>query len=217
MESSFAIQTFNAVLRQPFGSTSPSSNNIDSSLHSVNNDVQHNTGSLGQPTHKTIRSIITLVLGSPTHKTLASQTTFWFLVHQLTKPSKQHSGSWSSDSRNQGKHHPTTVIRNSPSSTKTTFTTPLSRIDAFVNSSFVRNPTRTQGNHQASHDSTTCSINSLHCITVASHLASLHLIHEYHDDQLEQRQSIRDTSLKASLRQPTTDELFFSIIKRLDI
>eukprot|EP00794_Sanderia_malayensis_P007630 gene7630-8473_t len=169
MESSFAIQTFNAVLRQPFGSTSPFT---DSSLHSVNIDVQLTT---------------TQVL--------------------------LHSGSWSSDSRNQEKHHPTTVIRNSPSSTKTTFTTPLSRIDAFVNSSFVRNPTRTQGNHQASHDSTTCSINSLHCITVASHLASLHLIHEYHDDQLEQRQSIRDTSLKASLRQPTTDELFFSIIK----
>eukprot|EP00794_Sanderia_malayensis_P018433 gene18433-20282_t len=179
--------------------------------------IQHNTGFLGQPTHKTIRSIITLVPGTPTHKTFDYQTSFWFLVNQFTKPSKQHSGSWSSDSRNQGKHHQTTIVNNSPSSTKTTFTTPLSRIDAFVNSSFVRNPTRTQGNHQASHDSTTCSINSLHCITVASHLASLHLIHEYHDDQLEQRQSIRDTSLKASLRQPTTDELFFSIIKRLDI
>eukprot|EP00794_Sanderia_malayensis_P015599 gene15599-17173_t len=148
MESSFAIQTFNAVLRQPFGSTSPSSNNIDSSLHSVNNDVQHNTGSLGQPTHKTMRSIITLVLGSPNHKTLASQatlvpgspthktfdyqTSFWFLAHQLTKPSKQHSGSWSSDSRNQDKHHQpqSSVTARVQHSTEDNF------CNAFVNSSF---------------------------------------------------------------------------------
>eukprot|EP00794_Sanderia_malayensis_P004185 gene4185-4742_t len=100
MESSFAIQTFNAVLRQPFGSTSPSSNNIDSSLHSVNIDVQLKTTQvlLVNLFTKPLRSIATLVPGSPTHKTFDYQTTFWFLVHQLTKPSKQHSGSWSPDS-----------------------------------------------------------------------------------------------------------------------
>eukprot|EP00794_Sanderia_malayensis_P003870 gene3870-4413_t len=182
----------------------------ESSLHSVNIDVQFNT------TQVLLVSLFTkpydrstLVPGSPTHKTLASQTTFWFLVHQFTKPSniKHHSGSWFTNSQNLRNStpvlgHPTHETKENntnhdqqqpefDTAPKTTFTTPLSRIDAFVNSSFVRTPTRTQGNHQASHDSTTCSINSLHCITVASHLA-IHLIHEYHDDQLEQRQSIRD-------------------------
>eukprot|EP00794_Sanderia_malayensis_P018599 gene18599-20468_t len=158
----------------------------------------------------------------------------WFLVLQLTKPLniKQHSGSWFTNSQNLRNStpvlgHPThetkaNITNHShpqqpefDTAPKTTFTTPLSRIDAFVNSSFVRTPTRTQGNHQASHDSTTCSINSLHCITVASHLASLHLIHEYHDDQLEQRQSIRH--ITESFTSATNNRRTHSNTKRLDI
>eukprot|EP00794_Sanderia_malayensis_P011698 gene11698-12917_t len=113
---------------------------------------------------------------------------------------------------------PTTVIRKSPSSTKTTFTTPLSRINVYVNSSFnlsyshSRQPPSISRQHYMHHQ-----LNSPHCITVASHLASLHLIHEYHDDQLERQSILRNTSMKAPLRQQTTYELFRSNIKRLDI
>eukprot|EP00794_Sanderia_malayensis_P005008 gene5008-5666_t len=128
------------------------------------------------------------------------RSSLWFLVHQLTKPSniKQHSGSWFTNSQNL--RNSTPVLGHPTHETKANIT----------NHSHPQPPSISR-QHYMQHQ-----LNSFDCITVASHLA-LHLIHEYHDEQLERQSILRYTSLKAPLRQPTTDELFPSNTKRLDI